>query len=62
MFKDLRHKYIPVDYRLSPSIYKFNRLTSARDEQTIFNLTLYLYHATDRRKRYLLQANKSENL
>ena len=62
MFKDLRHKYIPVYYRLSPYIYKFNRLMSARDEQTILNLALYLYHATDRRKRYLQQANKSDNL
>ena len=62
MFKDLQHKYMPVDYHISPSIYKFNRLMSVSGEQTIFNLALYLYHAADRRKRYLQQANKCDNL
>ena len=42
--------------------YKFNRLMSVSGEQTILSLALYLYHAADRRKRYLQQANKCDNL
>ena len=53
IYKDLRQKYIPIEYRRSPSIYKFNKLMNVSDESIIFNLALYLYHATERRKKYL---------
>ena len=32
------------------------------DESTIFNLALYLYHATERRKTYLQFAIKSNKI
>ena len=32
IYKDLRQKYIPIEYRRSTSIYKFNKLMNVSDE------------------------------
>ena len=58
IYKDLRRKYILIEYRRSPSIYKFNKLIYVSDKSTLFNLAVYLYHATERSKIiYNLQIN-----
>ena len=41
IYKDLRQKYIPIEFRRSPSIYKLNKLMNVSDESKIFNLALY---------------------
>ena len=51
IYKDLRQKYIPIKFHRSPSIYKLNKLMNVSGESKIFNLALYLYHATERRKK-----------
>ena len=55
IYKEFRQKYIPIEYRRSLSIYKFNKLMNVSDESTIFNLALYLFHARERRKQLKLK-------
>ena len=53
IYKDLRVKYLPREYIISPSVFKFNKLFSDSNEQIQTKLALFLYHAMERRINYI---------
>ena len=57
--KDLRDNYFLRQIVQSPSIFKFNRHMSASIEQTLNNLALFLFHATERHARYMDSLNSA---
>ena len=60
-YLDLRQKYLPNDCVLAPYVFKFNKLLSGSNEQTLINLALYLFHTTTRRSRKLELFNDITN-
>lgn len=60
-YKDLRQKHLP-NYCQLTSLYKFNKLMNVTDKTTLMNLVLYMYHANERRSRYLSFAEKNSSL
>ena len=61
IYKDLRVKYLPREYIISPSVFKFNKLFSDSNEQIQTKLALFLYHAMERRINYIDSLNDNQN-
>ena len=63
IYKDLRDKCLPRQIVQSPSVFKFNRLLSVSNEQTLNNLGLFLFHAAERHTIYYIDSlnNNSRN-
>ena len=57
--KGLRVKYLPREYVISPSIFKFNKLFSDSNEQIQTKLALFLYHAMERCINYIDSLNNN---
>jgi hypothetical protein len=53
IYSDLRIRYLPNDFLTLPTFNKLYRLLSSKNETTIRNLSLYLYHAYHRRENIL---------
>ena len=61
IYKDLRVKYLPREYIISPSVFKFNKLFSDSNEQIQTKLALFLYHAMERRINYIDSLNDNQH-
>ena len=51
--KEIRCFYIPQCYLNPPSIHNFNKLMSTQDDNTIFQLTIFIYKLFELRKNWM---------